>query len=52
MVIINLQRGTSWGINISGVFQGEVNVVLRTGQGQCGLYCLIQHPLSCIFDEL
>lgn len=37
MVIINLQRGTCWEKNIFGEFQNEVNVVMRTGQGQCGL---------------
>lgn len=46
MVIINLQRGTAGEINIFGGFQGKVSVVMRTGQGQCGLWCLIQQPLK------
>lgn len=37
MVIIHFQRGTCWEKNIFGEFQDEVNVVMRTGQGQCGL---------------
>lgn len=33
-------------MNIFGAFPGEVNMVMRTGQGHCGLWCLIQQPLA------
>ena len=33
-------------MNIFGGFSGEVNLVMRTGQGHSGLWCLTQQPLA------